>query len=82
MGIESKCGVRVHIEIDSQFLFIMIIDCKSLSDKLREEMKEEVSHLDTKPCLAVIKVGDNPASEVYVRNKQKACEYVGYVVVS
>ena len=36
-----------------------------------------VAKLDKKPCLAVIQVGDNQASNVYVRNKERACERVG-----
>ena len=57
-----------------------IIDGKALSKTLREGYKSRVSALlaqGVQPGLAVILVGDNPASKVYVGNKVKACEEVG-----
>lgn len=56
---------------------MQILDGKKLSLKIQEELKEKVSSLKTKPCLAVILVGDDKASKVYVRNKEKAAEYIG-----
>lgn len=58
-----------------------IIDGKALSLSLKEQMKERIVELEAqygrKPCLAVIIVGDNPASRSYVRGKIKAAEFVG-----
>lgn len=57
-----------------------IIDGKELAKHIREELKEEVKELknaEIHPKLAVIMVGDDPASKVYVRNKSRACEDVG-----
>ena len=57
-----------------------IIDGKALSQKIKENISEEVSELKNKgiiPGLAVILVGDDPASKVYVNNKKKACAQVG-----
>ena len=57
-----------------------VIDGKVVSDALRSDMKQRVIALksrDITPGLAVILVGDNPASEVYVRNKVRACESIG-----
>ncbi len=54
-----------------------IIDGKAIAANLREELAKEVAAMETKPGLAVILVGDDPASHVYVRNKIKACEDVG-----
>lgn len=58
-----------------------IISGKLVSEKVREEITEEVKEFKaqygTAPGLAVIMVGDNPASAVYVRNKHKACLDVG-----
>ena len=57
-----------------------IIDGKALAKKIRMELKEEVEKLKKKnifPKLAVIMVGDDKASKVYVRNKSKACEEIG-----
>ena len=57
-----------------------IIDGKNLAKKIRQELKEESDELKKNginPKLAVIMVGDDPASKVYVRNKSKACEEVG-----
>lgn len=57
-----------------------IIDGKALAKKIRMELKEEVEKLKKKnifPKLAVIMVGEDKASKVYVRNKSKACEEIG-----
>ena len=57
-----------------------IIDGKAISAAIKEEVKEEVLRLKNEGkevTLAVIQVGNNPASTVYVGNKKKACEYVG-----
>ena len=58
-----------------------IIDGKVVSSAIRNDLSEEISQFKSEynvtPGLAVIIVGDNPASLVYVRNKKKACEQVG-----
>lgn len=58
-----------------------IIDGKALSQKVKEQLKVKVAEFekkfDRKITLAVVLVGDNPASQVYVRNKITATEYVG-----
>ncbi len=56
----------------------MVIDGKVISAKVREEIKEEVMKMTDKPGLAVVIVGEDPASKVYVRNKEKGCEEVGF----
>ncbi|CAM4118500.1 bifunctional methylenetetrahydrofolate dehydrogenase/methenyltetrahydrofolate cyclohydrolase FolD [Comamonas aquatilis] len=58
-----------------------IIDGKALSEQLRKEVATRAAALKTRgitPGLAVVLVGDNQASQVYVRNKVKACEDVGF----
>lgn len=58
----------------------IILDGKALAKKTREELKIKVDELKEKnifPKLAVIMVGDDPSSKIYVRNKSKACEEVG-----
>jgi len=57
-----------------------IIDGKAISTQIKDELKEQVAAMKEKGitlCLAVIQVGADPASCVYVRNKKKACEYIG-----
>ena len=57
-----------------------LIDGKVISAQIKDEVKEKVAGLKEQGCevtLAVIQVGADPASSVYVRNKKKACEYVG-----
>ncbi len=58
-----------------------ILNGKQLAQQLRSELTEEVVEFiqnnGVVPCLAAVLVGDNPASEVYVRNKRRACEGVG-----
>ena len=57
-----------------------IINGKQIAKDIKDELKETTSRLHEKgiyPCLAVIQVGDDPASTVYVNNKKKACAYIG-----
>lgn len=58
-----------------------LIDGKAISAKCKNETAEEIKSLTADgrraPCLAVILVGEDPASQVYVRNKKRACEAVG-----
>ncbi|MBQ7540967.1 MAG: bifunctional methylenetetrahydrofolate dehydrogenase/methenyltetrahydrofolate cyclohydrolase FolD [Clostridia bacterium] len=62
-----------------------IIDGKQISSAMLDTVAAEVAALkaqNIEPCLAVILVGEDPASQVYVRNKQRACERVGIRSVS
>lgn len=54
-----------------------ILDGKSLSAKVKDELKGNINSYFQTPILAVVTIGDDAASEVYVKNKKKACEYVG-----
>ncbi len=57
-----------------------LIDGKVISKQIKDELKEKVAELKengTEICLAVIQVGNDTASSVYVGNKKKACEYIG-----
>ena len=57
-----------------------IIDGKKISQEIKDELKVKVAELNSKGVevsLAVILVGNDPASTVYVGNKKKACEYIG-----
>lgn len=57
-----------------------IIDGKAIAKQIRTELATEVAEFiqnnSVVPCLAAVLVGDDPASQVYVRNKQRACEHV------
>lgn len=59
-----------------------ILDGKAMADRIREEIRQETESFSKetgiKPALAVILVGDNPASQVYVRNKESACLKAGF----
>ena len=58
----------------------LIIDGKLISTQIKEELKEKVTKLNSlgvEVTLAVIQVGADPASSVYVRNKKRACEFIG-----
>ena len=62
-----------------------IIDGKAISARIKDELKEEVARKKTEGkqiTLAVIQVGNDPASTVYVGNKKKACAYIGIDSVS
>ena len=57
-----------------------IISGKIISAQINRELRQEVDQLKTKgiePCLAVVLVGEDPASEVYVRNKKRTSEEIG-----
>lgn len=57
-----------------------LIDGKLISAQIKDELKAEVAQMKERgliPCLAVIQVGNDPASSVYVNNKKKACAYIG-----
>lgn len=56
---------------------MMILDGKTYASTIRAKIKERVSALETKPGLAILLVGDDPASHIYVNLKQKACEEAG-----
>lgn len=56
---------------------IKLLNGKVLSEKIYSNIKEEVDKLNRKPRLVVISVGNDSASQVYIRNKKKACEKVG-----
>ena len=59
-----------------------IIDGKAISAQIRQEIKQETESFAVehgfRPGLAVIIVGEDPASQVYVRNKKRACDEVGF----
>ncbi len=54
-----------------------LIDGKMISSEIKENLKKEIEELGLTPKLAIILVGDNPASEVYVKNKLLASEKIG-----
>lgn len=60
----------------------MILDGKLTATYVRKQVAEEVRRINDTVTLALIMVGNNPASQVYVRNKQKACDEVGISVES
>ena len=61
---------------------MVLLDGKALSEKIKQEIKQSVDELLEKgqrpPHLAAVLVGENPASQVYVRNKVRSCEQVGF----
>ena len=56
---------------------MQILDGKGLSVKIKDELKNEMDAYVKTPILSVITIGEDEASKVYVKNKRKACEYVG-----
>ena len=55
----------------------LILDGKALAASIRGDLHKLVTEHNLHPCLAIVTVGDDPASEVYVRNKKKACDEIG-----
>ncbi len=59
-----------------------IINCKNIAQKIKDNVKEEISHLNYKPTLVIFTDLTDDASAVYIRQKEKACEYCGIDVIS
>ena len=55
----------------------MLLDGKALSDKIKEELAKKVKGYLVKPCLAVIQIGNDEASNIYIKAKEKACDRIG-----
>ena len=55
----------------------LILDGKALATSIRGDLRKIVTKYNLHPCLAIVTVGDDPASEIYVRNKKKACDEIG-----
>lgn len=59
---------------------MLVLDGKKLAGEIKDKLRDEVAKMKANGCgvrLAVIQVGNDPASSVYIRNKEKACEYCG-----
>lgn len=56
----------------------MILDGKQIKKEILNDLQKKVSLLEIKPKLVVIQVGNNEASNVYIKQKQKMCEYIGF----
>lgn len=54
-----------------------IIDGKKIRDEILEDLKKQVKQYMIKPCLAVIQIGDDEASNTYIKAKEKACNNIG-----
>lgn len=54
-----------------------MISCKEYATHKKEELKARVEAMDRKPCLAVVQIGNDSASESYIKGKKKDCEEVG-----
>ena len=54
----------------------MVLDGKNLSDKIKNEIKSKIKKYSIKPTLAVIQIGNDEASNIYINSKRKACENV------
>jgi methylenetetrahydrofolate dehydrogenase (NADP+)/methenyltetrahydrofolate cyclohydrolase len=55
----------------------MIIDCKSIAQDIKDKIKNIIAEADYAPVLYIYQVGDNPASNAYIRGKLRDCEEVG-----
>ena len=66
------------VALDPDEIGAKIIDGKQLARSVRRDIRRRVKKLKFRPGLAVVQVGDDPASTVYVSNKEKDCQYVGF----
>lgn len=55
-----------------------LLDGKKLKLEILDELKKEVELIDIKPTLCVIQIGDDEASNIYINQKRKMCDYIGY----
>lgn len=81
---QSRCNLAPMQTRDSRQQVVRraeLLDGAVIADQIKHEVAQEVVRLRTKhdvqPCLVAVRVGDDPASAVYVRNKMRACEEVG-----
>lgn len=78
--------MSVNLSLTKQIMTAQIIDGKQIANQLLEEIRLKIearkSQQKRSPCLAVILIGDDPASSVYVRNKRLACEKVGITSIA
>ena len=68
----------MSVALDPDEIGAKIIDGKEFARSVRREIRRQVKRLKFRPGLAVVQVGDDPASTVYVSNKEKDCRYVGF----
>ena len=71
---------QIHKGTAERRIMYRIIDGKKISQEIKDELKEKAEAMKARGeerCLAVIQVGSDPASSVYVNNKKKACAYIG-----
>ena len=54
----------------------MIIDCKSIAQDIKNKIKNIIAKADYAPVLLIYQIGDNPASNAYIRGKLRDCEEV------
>ena len=70
-----------EVQVEKQHMTAVVIDGRELAGEVKAQVRTAIEAAAARghrhPALAVVKVGDNPASDVYVRNKRKACEEVG-----
>ena len=55
----------------------IVIDCVSVAKEIKDRVKNELATTGAKPTLAIVSVGEDTASQIYIRNKVKVCEEVG-----
>jgi methylenetetrahydrofolate dehydrogenase (NADP+) / methenyltetrahydrofolate cyclohydrolase len=81
LRIPSRRDEPESLPTGESILTAAILDGKALSREIQSEIAQQVAQFaaqtGVKPCLAAVLVGENPASQVYVRSKQKGCEKVG-----
>lgn len=79
--MKSLSGIIKEIYFQENFM-AKLIDGKALADKMQNELVEKVEKLKAEagivPGLVVILVGDDPASQVYVRNKERSAKKAGF----
>ncbi len=77
----ADCEWQPRAKRKSDLSQAQIIDGKAIAGTIRKELAAEVAEFilnnSVAPCLAAVLLGENPASEVYVRNKRRACDEVG-----
>jgi methylenetetrahydrofolate dehydrogenase (NADP+)/methenyltetrahydrofolate cyclohydrolase len=86
-GLEGRCSIQLSYgRTAGESVSARIIDGKAIAQEVRNEVRRSVDGMVgrglRRPGLAVLMVGDNPASQVYVRNKRRACEDCGIVSVA
>ena len=73
-------NIYIYLKLHSRTMPAKIIDGKEIADRIKEDIKSKIKNSRTKPGIALVIVGSNPASQIYVNSKEKSSLEIGFHV--